>query len=165
MTLRNATLLNLYMPFITKAIKCDVIDIFIKFETLVMNNFMKKTITLSTLFSSVVLFAACSSNPTTTMAVQKENSLFEVTGLGKTQVISKNNAITAANKTCGSRATPIIVDEQSAYNGALKGVVDEKTGQLIQAAANVIGNIAGKSAGLSQDDDYQTTLTFRCQAK
>ncbi|WP_443612600.1 hypothetical protein [Acinetobacter pseudolwoffii] len=125
---------------------------------------MKKTIAFSGLAISALLLTACASNPTA-LAVQKENNQYEVTGLGKNQLTSKNNAITAANKACGSRSTPIIVDEKTAYNGALKGVVDEQTGQMIQAAATVLGNIAGTNAGLNQNDDYQTVLTFRCQAK
>ena len=115
---------------------------------------MKKTIAFSGLAISALLLTACASNPTA-LAVQKENNQYEVTGLGKT----------AANKACGSRSTPIIVDEKTAYNGALKGVVDEQTGQMIQAAATVLGNIAGTNTGLNQNDDYQTVLTFRCQAK
>lgn len=125
---------------------------------------MKKIMTFSGLALSGLLLTACASNPTS-LAIQKENNLFEVTGLGKTQLIAKNNAITAANKACGSRATPIVVDEKTSYNGALKGVVDEETGQMIQAAATVLGNIAGTNTGLNQNDDYQTVLTFRCQAK
>ena len=125
---------------------------------------MKKTIAFSGLAISALLLTACASNPTA-LAVQKENNQYEVTGLGKNQLTSKNNAITAANKACGSRSTPIIVDEKTAYNGALKGVVDEQAGQMIQAAATVLGNIAGTNTGLNQNDDYQTVLTFRCQAK
>ncbi|KGH47788.1 signal peptide protein [Acinetobacter idrijaensis] len=125
---------------------------------------MKKTIAFSGLAISALLLTACASNPTA-LAVQKENNQYEVTGLGKNQLTSKNNAITAANKACGSRSTPIIVDEKTAYNGALKGVVDKQTGQMIQAAATVLGNIAGTNTGLNQNDDYQTVLTFRCQAK
>ncbi|HJF27360.1 MAG TPA: hypothetical protein K8V79_03800 [Acinetobacter lwoffii] len=126
---------------------------------------MKKTMAFGGLALSTLILTACASSPTSSLAVQKENNLFEVTGLGKTQLIAKNNAIAAANKACGSRSTTIVVDEQTAYNGALKGVVDEQTGQIIQAAATVLGNIAGTNTGLNQKDDYQTTLTFRCQAK
>lgn len=78
---------------------------------------MKKTIAFSGLAISALLLTACASNPTA-LAVQKENNQYEVTGLGKNQLTSKNNAITAANKACGSRSTPIIVDEKTAYNGA-----------------------------------------------
>ena len=116
---------------------------------------MKKTIAISGLAASVLLLTACASNPTS----------LEVTGLGKNQLTAKNNAINAASKTCGSKATAIIIDEKTGYNGALKGVVDDQTGQMIQAAATVLGNIAGTNTGLNQNDDYQTILTFRCQAK
>src|SRR5690606_294239 len=71
---------------------------------------MKDTISFSGLAISALLLTACASNPTA-LAVQKENNQYEVTGLGKNQLTSKNNAITAANKACGSRSTPIIVDE------------------------------------------------------
>lgn len=120
--------------------------------------------TVASLMISTALLSACASTPTNSLAIQKENNQYEVTGLGKTQIIAKNNAISAANKTCGNKASPVLIDEKNTYNGALKGVVDEQTGQLIQAAANVLGNIAGRNAGLSKDDDYQSVLTFRCQA-
>ena len=113
--------------------------------------------------ATALVLSACASQPTTSLAIQNINNEYEVTGLGKSQVIAKNNAITAANKTCGSKASPILVNEQSSYNGALKGVVNEKTGQVIQAAADVIGGLAGKATGLSRDDDYQTVLTFTCR--
>ncbi len=125
---------------------------------------MKKTIAISGLAASALLLTACASNPTS-VAVQKENNQFEVTGLGKNQLTSKNNAVNAASKTCGSKATAIILDEKTSYDGALKGVVDEQTGQMIQAAATVLGNIAGTNTRLNQNDDYQTVLTFRCEAK
>ncbi|ENW90616.1 hypothetical protein ABFP25_02295 [Acinetobacter indicus] len=125
---------------------------------------MNKLIGLSAAATAALFLTACASNPTSSLAIQKENNQYEVTGLGKSNIISKNNAISAANKTCGSRATPVVVDEQTTYNGALKGVVDEQTGQMIQAAATVLGTISGRNAQLAQDDDYQTVLTFRCQA-
>ena len=62
------------------------------------------------------------------------------------------------------KSIAIVLDEKTTYNGALKGVVDEQTGKMIQAAAGILGTIAGKSADISKDDDYQTVLTFQCQA-
>ena len=125
---------------------------------------MKKTLVLSSLIGFAFL-TACATTPNNSLAIQKENNLYEVTGLGKSNIIAKNNAISAANKTCGSRATPVLVDEKTNYNGALKGVVDEQTGQMIQAAATVLGTIAGRNTDIARDDDYQTVLTFRCQAQ
>lgn len=115
--------------------------------------------------TTALFLTACASTPSQSLAIQKENNQYEVTGLGKTQLISKNNAIAAANKSCGNRASPIVTDQQSTYNGALKGVVSDDTGQAIQAAASVIGNVTGLKTGLNQDTDYQTVLSFRCQSK
>ncbi|MFW2122643.1 hypothetical protein ACG94O_06585 [Acinetobacter ursingii] len=124
---------------------------------------MKTQMTASILTVSALLLTACASNPTSTAAIQKENNQFEVTGVGKTNLIAKNNAVDAANKTC-KRSTAIVVDEKTNYNGVLKGVVDEDTGKMVEAAASVIGSISGKNASLAKDDDYQTTLTFYCKA-
>lgn len=123
---------------------------------------MKKII-LASAMSGVLLLGACATTPKNTLAVQKENNQFEVTGIGKTNLIAKNNAITAAQKTCSKNTTPVVVDEKTTYNGVLKDVVSEKTGQMVEAAAGVIGTLTGKNASLAKDDDYQTTLTFYCK--
>lgn len=126
---------------------------------------MKKLLSLTAVLTTALVLTACASNPTSSLAIQKENNQFEVTGVGKSNLIAKNNAVEAANKTCGNKATAVITDEKTEYNGALKGVVDEKTGQMIQAAAGVLGSITGKSTGLNSDEDYQTILNFYCKAK
>ncbi|WP_180183655.1 hypothetical protein [Acinetobacter sp. YH01020] len=122
-----------------------------------------KTVAMVSTLSATVLLAACTSTPTKSLAIQKPNNQYEVTAVGKTSLAAKNNAIAAANSTCGKNATPVVVDEKQEYNGVLKGVVDEKTGQMIQAAADVLGTITGNSS-ISKDDDYQTILTFSCRA-
>lgn len=124
---------------------------------------MKKIIVASAMSGVVLLLGACATTPKNTLAVQKENNQFEVTGIGKTNLIAKNNAITAAQKTCSKNTTPVVVDEKTTYNGVLKDVVSEKTGQMVEAAAGVIGTLTGKNASLAKDDDYQTTLTFYCK--
>ncbi|WP_374571549.1 hypothetical protein [Acinetobacter sp.] len=127
---------------------------------------MKKQLLTCTAIASAILLSACASNaPTKSLAIQKPNNQYEVTAVGKTSLAAKNNAIAAANSTCGRNATPIIVDEKSGYNGALKGVFDEKTGQMVQAAAGILGSITGNNTDISKEDDYQTVLTFTCQAK
>lgn len=124
---------------------------------------MNKFLTLGTTALFTILLTACASTPTSSTVIQKENNQFEVTGLGKTNITAKNNAIDAANKTC-KNSTPIIVSEKTEYNGALKGVVDDKTGQMIQSAADVIGSIAGTNTSIAKDTDYQTIVTFYCKA-
>ncbi|MEG0481986.1 MAG: hypothetical protein RR575_02140 [Acinetobacter sp.] len=125
---------------------------------------MKKLSAILTLTTTAIFLTACASNPTQSLAIQKADNQYEVTGLGKTQIIAKNNAVVAANKTCAKKATPVVSDEKTEYNGALKGVVDEETGKMITAAAGVIGSVIGKSNGIEKDTDYQTTLTFSCKA-
>ncbi|WP_293745254.1 hypothetical protein [uncultured Acinetobacter sp.] len=124
---------------------------------------MKKTFIMTLLGGLVLGLTACASTPTNTLAIQKENNQYEVTGIGKTNLIAKNNAISAAQKTCTRNTSPVVVDEKTAYQGVLKGVVDEQTGKLVEAAAGVIGTLTGKNASLAKDDDYQTTLTFYCK--
>ena len=125
---------------------------------------MKNSLTLSFTLIAALTLSACASSPTKSLAIQKDHNQYEVTGLGKSQIIAKNNAISAANSTCGKTAAPILIDEKSEYNGALKGVVDEKTGQMITAAANVFGSVFGTNTALEKDSDYQVTLTFSCRA-
>ena len=125
---------------------------------------MNKLFGLSATLITAMTLTACATQPTQGLAIQKENNQYEVTGTGKTQIIARNNAIAAANTTCGKKAQPILIDEKTEYNGALKGVVDEQTGQLITAAAGVIGSMVGKGNSLEQDTDYQTKLTFSCKA-
>lgn len=125
---------------------------------------MKRILTISATFMTALVLTACASTPTETLAIKNSNNQYEISGLGKSQIIAKNNAITAANKTCGKNATPVLVSEKTEYNGALKGVVSEKTGQMVTAAASVFGSVLGKSTGLEKDTDYQTTISFTCNA-
>ena len=112
---------------------------------------------------SVFLLSACSSTPIQhTTVIQKANNHYEVIGLGKSNIISKNNAVNAANKSCGKLAT-IVIDEKTTYNGVLQGVIAPQTGKLIQAATSVLGKLSGTKTDISNDDDYQTTLTFQCK--
>lgn len=125
---------------------------------------MKNLSTILCLSTILFTVTACTSNPTKTLAIQNANNQYEVTGLGKSQVIAKNNAITAANSTCGKNTAPILVNEKNEYNGALKGVFDEKTGKMITAAAGVLGSVIGKSNSIEKDTDYHSTLTFTCKS-
>ncbi|QCO21777.1 hypothetical protein C9E88_009895 [Acinetobacter cumulans] len=126
--------------------------------------FNQQDLWVTSSLASVLLLSACASTPTQSLAIQKPNNQYEVTAVDKTQLIAKNNAISAANSTCGKSASPVVVDEKTEYNGALKGVLDEKTGQMVQAAAGILGSISGTNTGLNKDDDYQTVLTFSCRA-
>ncbi len=112
-----------------------------------------------------LLLSACASSPSNSLVYQNSNHEYEVTGVGRSELIAKNNAISTANNTCGSGKIVVVSKEQSSFNGVLKGVVDEQTGRMVNAAAGVIGVFTGKSADLSRDDDYQTQLSFTCKSK
>lgn len=122
-----------------------------------------KTLYAGLAFAALTL-TGCASTPTNSLALKKADNSYEVTGIGKTNLIAKNNAISAANKTCGSRQIPVVINEQTEYQGALKGVVNEQTGKMIGAAADILGGITGTRTSISSDSDYQTTLNFMCQA-
>ena len=92
---------------------------------------MKKNIVMAGTAAVILLLSACASTPSNSLAIQKADNQYEVTGIGKTALISKNNAIEAAAKTCGSKATAIVSDEKTEYQGALKGVVSDETGKMI----------------------------------
>ena len=125
---------------------------------------MNKTLTITAALITTSFLTACASTPTQTLAIQNANNQYEISGLGRSQVISKNNAIQAANNTCGKKAHPVLASEKTEYNGALKGVVSEKTGQMVTAATNVLGTVLSKSIGIEKDTDYQTVITFTCRA-
>lgn len=123
---------------------------------------MKKVAITTTTLLSALFFTACASNPTQTLTIQKPNNQYEITGIGQTAITAKNNAIAAANKTCGRNAAPVLIDEKVEYSGVLKGVVNEKTGQLVTAAASILGTVTGTKSSIEKDTDYQAVITFSC---
>lgn len=126
---------------------------------------MKKIFSLGTIVIAALTLTACASTPTQSLAIQKENNQYEVTGVGKSALIAKNNAIAAANNTCGKKAAPVLHDEKTLYRGALSGVVSEQTGQLINAAAGVLSSTLGTKNSLEKDTDYESVLIFSCRSQ
>lgn len=107
---------------------------------------------------SVLTLTACQTTPTTPV-IQRENKVFETTGLGKTKVIAKQNAVNSANAQCGRLSTPIVITDNVQYNG----VLDESLGRVVDQATTVIGGILGKTTSIARDDDYEYTINFKCQ--
>ena len=118
---------------------------------------MLKAIVLGTF--SVVLLAGCAVTPPSAPVIQRENNQFETTGVGKTKAVALQSAMTSANKTCGRNQT-IVVKDVVKYNG----LVDEKTGRLIEQVGGAIGVLTGmKNPQVARDDDYEVTVTFYCR--
>lgn len=119
---------------------------------------MTKLTTLGVLTSAVIGLSACQSTPTGPV-IQRENSIFETTGIGKTKVQAQENALASAKKTCGMRQAIIVKDELK-YNG----MFDQKTGRMIDQAGAIAGAVLGTAKpNLSRDDDYEYNISFRCQ--
>lgn len=109
---------------------------------------------------SIVALVGCQTTETTTLAMQKENNQYQITGIGKDKLTAQNNAVKAAQKTCSRGTLPVVTNEAVQYNG----VVDEKTGKMINQAGTIAGVFLGKDVNISQDTDYQVTLDFYCKS-
>lgn len=117
-----------------------------------------KHLAILALFAGMLGLSACQTTPTAPV-MQRANSTYETTGLGKTKVQAQQNALTSAKKTCGIRQ-PIVITDNVKFNG----VLDERTGRMVEQAGSVIGAVLGtRTPNLSRDDDYEYTINFRCQ--
>lgn len=107
----------------------------------------------------VMGLSACQSTQTAVPVIQRPNNLLETTGLGKTKVAAQTNALNYARQQC-RRRTPIVLSDTYRYNG----VLDENMGRVADQAIGVLGGIVGmKKTSIARDDDYEYTITFRCQ--
>ncbi len=108
--------------------------------------------------ASLLLLTACQSTPTAPVIARADAS-FETTGLGKSKTDAQSQALAAAKAQCGIK-TPIVLKDTTRYNG----VLDERTGRLIEQGAAVVGSVLGTNTpSLSRDDDYEYTISFKCQ--
>ncbi|MCC3344321.1 hypothetical protein [Psychrobacter sanguinis] len=119
---------------------------------------LTKLTTLGLLASAAIGLTACQSTLTAPV-IQRADSTYETTGLGKTKIQAQENALASAKKTCGSRQAVIVKDEVR-YNG----VFNEKTGRMIDQMGSIAGAVLGTgSPNLSRDDDFEYDISFRCQ--
>lgn len=105
-----------------------------------------------------VALSACQSTPTAPV-IARADATFETTGLGKTKLDAQSQALAAAKKQCGFRS-PIVLKDTTTYNG----VLGEKAGRAIEQGVSIVGSVLGASTPtLSRDDDYEYTISFKCQ--
>lgn len=122
-----------------------------------MNTF-NKTASLGAILAGALVLSACQSTPSSPV-IQRANSIYETTGIADTKVKAQQNAIDSAQKTCRSKQV-IIVDDNVKYNG----ILNERTGRMVGQVGSVVGSIFGTGTpDLSRDDDYEYTISFRCQ--
>ena len=118
----------------------------------------KKHLAILAVLTGTLGLSACQSTPTAPV-MQRANSTYETTGLGSSKVQAQQNALNSAKKSCGIRK-PIILTDTVKYNG----VLDERTGRMVDQVGSVVGAVFGtKTSNLSRDDDYEYTINFRCQ--
>lgn len=108
---------------------------------------------------SVAVLAGCASKATNSPVIQRANQVFETTGLGATKLKAQQNALDSAKKQCGMRS-PVIIEDTTTYNG----MMDEKTGRMVEQGIGILGAIMGKSSPkIGRDDDYEYNIKFKCQ--
>lgn len=118
----------------------------------------KKYLTVLAILAGTLGLSACQSTPTAPV-MQRANSTYETTGLGNSKVQAQQNALNSAKKTCGIRKA-IVLKDSVKYNG----VLDERTGRMVEQVGSVVGTVFGtKTPNLTRDDDYEYTINFRCQ--
>ncbi|HCH26779.1 MULTISPECIES: hypothetical protein [Psychrobacter] len=119
---------------------------------------MNKTAAFGATLAAALALSACQSTPSSPV-IQRANATYETTGIADTKVKAQQNAIDSAQKTCRSKQV-IIIEDTVNYNG----ILDERTGRMVGQAGAVLGSIFGTgSPDLSRDDDYEYTISFRCQ--
>lgn len=118
-----------------------------------------KNIGFVLLGACAVVLTACQSAPKNAPVIARADSTFETTGLGKTKHIAKTNALSHAQNQCGSKQVIVLKDSIN-----YEGVIDERTGRLIEQGVAIMGAVVGtKTPSISRDDDYEYTISFRCQ--
>ncbi len=108
--------------------------------------------------AALLTLSACQTTPLTPV-FQRENALYETTGIAETKSQAQQNALRAADKTC-RRKQAIIVEDKFIYNGVLSPF----TGRMITKVGTVVSSFMGTEAPkLARDDDYEYNIQFRCQ--
>lgn len=117
-----------------------------------------KTASMSCVLAAALALSACQST-TSSPVIQRSSGTYETTGIGSSKVKAQQNALDSANKTCRSKQV-IVLNDTVKYNG----ILGEGAGRMIDQVGSVVGGIFGTgSPELSRDDDYEYTISFRCQ--
>lgn len=117
---------------------------------------MKKVLLIAT---AAAVLSACASTQTGNPVIARAGGTLETTGVGASKLKAQNAALDTAKKQCGMK-TPVVISDEIRYNG----VLDEKTGRMIEQGASVVGILLGTpTPNLSRDDDYEYTIKFQCQ--
>lgn len=107
----------------------------------------------------IVSLAGCATNPS--LVIPKENGIFIVKSESYSETESTGLALEKAAETCSSNEQRHIVKSISTE---YKGTLDKELAGAVLAAASVLASVTGTYYGnVSTDQDYQTTLVFKCE--
>lgn len=110
------------------------------------------------IMAASTVMTACQTTPTAPV-IQRANATYETTGLGISKNKALENALTSAKQTCHNKQI-IVIKDNVKYNGLL----DEKTGRVVDQAGVIVGTVLGtRTPKIARDDDYEYTINFKCQ--
>jgi len=120
---------------------------------------MKKSIAF---ILSLAFIGGCASTPDIGNVIPMEGGIYQGDGTGPSSESAMKSALYTAEATCKQqRKRHVIVSQKTQY----KGVVSKETNRTIDSAAQVLANMTGKMIPtMSNDDDYQISLTFKCES-
>lgn len=110
--------------------------------------------------ATAAVFTGCT---TTKMGnvIPGENDTYQVISTGKSADAALASALYSADSTCKQRRLRhIVISHKTEY----KGVVSGEAGQAIEKALEIVLEETGKKPStVSSDNDYRTTMQFRCE--
>lgn len=109
----------------------------------------------------MAVLSGCATSPKMGNVIPAENDLYHVISVGKTADAALASALYSAETTCKQRhLRHIVLEHKTEY----RGLVSESAGQIIDKALEIILEETGKtSPAASKDNDYRTTMQFRCE--
>lgn len=118
-------------------------------------------IKLAAAVALIALTAGCASEQMGNV-IPKPNNRYDVVGKGASEDDAMQMSLKTAEATCKSRnMRHVVLGHQTKY----KGLVSEQTNKVINTGASIIAALSTKAVPtLSDEDDYQVTMEFSCEA-
>jgi hypothetical protein len=115
---------------------------------------------LYVVFISAAVLCGCATHKMGNV-IPAENNLYQVISVGKTENAALASAIYSAETTCKQRQLKhIVLSHKTEY----KGIVSAETGEAIEKVLKIIlSETDNKTPDVSGDNDYRTTMQFRCE--
>ncbi len=111
-------------------------------------------------FIATAAIAGCAA-PRMGNVIPAENDLYQVISIGKTEDAALASALYSAETTCKQRRLRhIVLSHKTEY----KGLVSAEAGETIEKVLDIIINESGsKAPAISGENDYKTTMQFKCE--